>query len=511
MVIIGFVITVMIFSSFVIVFNNSGNNLNNSNKQILNLPEKNQILNLQSGISKTVTISNANNNVNEPIEFYDNFLLYVNTNNNLEIENLSSGLTYITNLTYNNEYAVNYYGMIISGNILYVYLLSSNGYTNVYIYGYTVNNLEFVKGGDYSFPLAYGEGTDEANNNLGITANSNGIYTFTTACYDNANYPNYPCFKEFNFNDNLVNSVEYRNISIPCESKISVYTMGNFLTFTENNQIYTFNYNTFNIYKLSGNENYGEMIYNNTYENQFKTLTTTSLNNTYISNYVDYGCIYNPLKRTDLAEPQFYNSRECIDYAGTNHLKPKNSFINANFYKNAYVNFTGYLLYNQTYSEKLNSYTLPYTILNKTLYYEINSYTYAQVELYTYKLNITSYNHNSYQLKDYFYYNDNIYSGLQFNFTNDNGIFSILPLNYSVYVYNGSYITTSSSEFKSIGNGIYEYNLSVYYGQLTTNTTSSIKPLDISSYIYPIGIIIFVSFLGAMVYFSKSEGKKWGE
>ena len=129
------------------------------------------------------------------------------------------------------------------------------------------------------------------------------------------------------------------------------------------------------------------MIYNNTYENQFNTLTTTSLNNTYISNYVDYGCIYNPLKRTDLAEPQFYNSRECIDNGGANHLKAQTSFINANYYTNAYVNFTGYLLYNQTYSEKLNSYTMPYTILNKTLYYEINSYTYAQVELYTYKLN----------------------------------------------------------------------------------------------------------------------------
>ena len=95
------------------------------------------------------------------------------------------------------------------------------------------------------------------------------------------------------------------------------------------------------------------MIYNNTYENQFNTLNTDSLNNTYISDYVDYGCIYNPLKRTDLAEPQFYNPRECIDNSN-NHLKPKNSFINANYYTNAYVNFTGYLLYNQTYSEKLN-------------------------------------------------------------------------------------------------------------------------------------------------------------
>ena len=64
----------------------------------------NQILNLQSGISKTVSISNAVNNPNEPIEFYDNFLLYVNTNSNLEIENLSSGLTFATNITYNNQY-----------------------------------------------------------------------------------------------------------------------------------------------------------------------------------------------------------------------------------------------------------------------------------------------------------------------------------------------------------------------------------------------------------------------
>ena len=41
MIIIGFVVAVMIFSSFAIVFNNLGNtSSNNSNKQILNLPEK---------------------------------------------------------------------------------------------------------------------------------------------------------------------------------------------------------------------------------------------------------------------------------------------------------------------------------------------------------------------------------------------------------------------------------------------------------------------------------------
>ena len=33
-------VAVMIFSSFAIVFNNSANNQNTSNKQILNLPEK---------------------------------------------------------------------------------------------------------------------------------------------------------------------------------------------------------------------------------------------------------------------------------------------------------------------------------------------------------------------------------------------------------------------------------------------------------------------------------------
>ena len=339
---------------------------------------------------------------------------------------ICSGLTFATNITYNNQYEITYYGLFIYGNILYVYLLTNTESANVYIYGYTLNNLEFLKDAKYNF--------GNVNTiNFGISANSNGINVFTAICsyYINSNdiavYCDHPYFMQFNFNGNLLKSERFDNITLTESVDYSVYTMGNFLTFSENNQIYLFNYNTFNIYKLSGNENYGEMIYNNTYENQFKTLTTTSLNNTYISDYIDYGCVYNPLKRTDLAEPQFYNSRESPSESN-NHLYPDTSFINANYYTNAYVNFTGYLLYNQTYSEKLNSHTMPYTVLNKTLYYEINSYTYAQVELYTYKLNITSYNHNSYQLKDYFYYNDNIYSGLQFNFTNDNGIFSILPL-----------------------------------------------------------------------------------
>ena len=125
--------------------------------------------------------------------------------------------------------------------------------------------------------------------------------------------------------------------------------------------------------------------------------------------------------------------------------------------------------------------------------------------LLTYHLSIRSFNSLSNLINNYFYYNGIIYNSLVNNFSNPVMPLQILPLNYSNYIWNKSSIEVTTSDFTGSGNNLY-YNLSIYYTAQSTGQT--IQPLNIENYIYPIGIIIFVSFLGAMVYFSKSEGKK---
>ena len=490
MILIGFVVTVMIFSSFTILFNNSANNQNNV-KSNSNLNVKNFI------VSNNITIPNAKNDLNTPIEFYANFMLYVNTNNYFEIVNLSNNKNVTTNLTYDTTYTSDYYGLIIHNGYLYIYNEWANSIScgaSVSLYQYNLINLELVNSMFFNYEKNYGNSNRETS--FGIFANNNGIYDIFCTQYTACSYA--PQIDEINYNDQKVAHCIDTSVSYPKNIDYSIYTMGNYLIMNFNSNNYAFQLNPMSVNVLSGAENYGEMIYNNTYTNSLNVRNSNSLQNIYISNNVTYGNLYNFFKLTNVSEPKLYDNYRNNGYGDV-------SFINANFYKNSYVNFNGYLIYNSTYKVKLGSYNLPYTILNNSLYYEINSYTYGVVKLSSYDINIKSFNHNSNHIKDYFYYDNNIYYGNEFNFTNSNGIFSVLPLNYSIYTYNNSYIITSSSKFKSIGNGIYQYNLSIYY---TTNSTSSIKALDISNYIYPIGIIIFVSFLGAMVYFSKNEGKK---
>jgi hypothetical protein len=81
-----------------------------------------------------------------------------------------------------------------------------------------------------------------------------------------------------------------------------------------------------------------------------------------------------------------------------------------------------------------------------------------------------------------------------------------LPLNYSVYVYNGSYITTSSSEFKSIGNGIYQYNLTIYYNQLSTNSQLPKNPIAFGSYTELLTYLFIFFAVISLVFMTKKYG-----
>ena len=465
----------------------------------------NQILNLQSGISKTVTISNGKNDANSPIEFYANFMLYVNASNDLIIENLTNSQTVNTGLTYNTTYDSNYYGLIVYESYLYVYLIKAvadsgiNYGICIYLHRYTIDG--FTLENTYKYNAAGIEGGNEVLGLFGITANTNGIYAFIG--YDNSGTC-YPIFMHLSYTDTEISFKAYTNLTIT-DTDYSGIVMGNFYEFNTNGNNYLVNLNYLTLYSLGNSlaDWYGEIIYNNTYENNFSILTTSNENNIYISNYINYGCLYNPFSKTSNPEPQIYNNRR---EANTNNAEV--SFINENFYNNAYVNSNDTFIFNKTDKLKLGSYTLPYTISNKKIYYSINSYTYGITNItnYLYNINIKSYNHNSNQIKDYFFYNNNIYYGNEFNFTNPNGIYSLLPLNYSIYTYNNSYIITTSSDFKSIGNEIYQYNLTIYYNQLSTNSQLPKNPIAFGSYTELLTYLFIFFAVISLVFMTKKYG-----
>ena len=132
------------------------------------------------------------------------------------------------------------------------------------------------------------------------------------------------------------------------------------------------------------------------------------------------------------------------------------------------------------------------------------SYTYGVVKLSLYDINIKSFNHNSNQIKDYFFYDNNIYYGNEFNFTNSNGIYSLLPLNYSIYTYNNSYIITSSIDFKNMGNGIYQYNLTIYYSQESTKLPKN--PIAFGSYTELLTYLFIFFAVISLVFMTKKYG-----
>jgi hypothetical protein len=104
-----------------------------------------------------------------------------------------------------------------------------------------------------------------------------------------------------------------------------------------------------------------------------------------------------------------------------------------------------------------------------------------------YILNINSYNQYSNPIKNYYYYNNSVETELNFTFKSYVNNLSILPLNYSNYYWNKGNISISESDFKELNFSTYQYNLSIYYNFLNSNF---INPYSLSSYLYPISVVL---------------------
>ena len=150
---------------------------------------------------------------------------------------------------------------------------------------------------------------------------------------------------------------------------------------------------------------------------------------------------------------------------------------------------------------------LTYIINGKNHLFIVNNnnvYVYPNI-IPNYNLNVKSYNILNVQIENYFLLNGIIYSGYSNNFIFTNlPQINIIPLNTSLYYYNGSTIVVTQSDFS--GNGINKYdNVSIYY---SAPKSSSIPLYDIFTYMYPISIIGLFVGMGAFVFVIKKRGYK---
>ena len=162
MIIIGFVVTVMIFSSFAIVFSNSGNNQNTSSKQILNLPEKSFTSNVVNKYQIDLSNLPSGNGYYQQLITLNNYDTYGINSNGSNIEFFSSNNTQL----YAWIQSINSTSMQIwvknfnQSSIMYLYVLQS--YENLFnSNGYLgeAPQLSSVYGEYFNAPLVFGNAT----------------------------------------------------------------------------------------------------------------------------------------------------------------------------------------------------------------------------------------------------------------------------------------------------------------------------------------------------------------
>ena len=125
--------------------------------------------------------------------------------------------------------------------------------------------------------------------------------------------------------------------------------------------------------------------------------------------------------------------------------------------------------------------------LEPTTTLSMPNYSISNILYPYYILNINSYNQYSNPIKNYYYYNNSVETELNFTFKSYVNNLSILPLNYSNYYWNKGNISISESDFKELNFSTYQYNLSIYYNFLNSNF---INPYSLSSYLYPISVVL---------------------
>ncbi|MHB8553903.1 MAG: hypothetical protein ACYDAO_10020 [Thermoplasmataceae archaeon] len=448
-------------------------------------------------------------------------VLHVKSNNNYNVQNSNNVNSFSTTA----NAPINYYS--------YIHLPYSS--TN------TISNVKFF-----------------ANYELGYINSSNDVIIFNYSSMKYTNISGLSiqsnCFTVYNNNSNNIifyvsttPSYDYYNVNtktntvigLPSGSSLSstdtfmILSLGNYIVFSHKNtknQIQYFLYKilTSSPILISGTSLFSS--YYNIYQNGLNEFDNSSTDYSYlVYSFTKNTCIGNPsfnpiniyymknitsleniTNQNLLAFTKFINTSSDYSFNTTTALIGSTSinklnYINFNISatsiyphiqtENAFINNSNLCFNNKSYLTGDNN----FIIGNKNIY--VYNQTSHNLEIFSitnsnYILNIRSYNKQSLEINNNFLFNGIIISDLVYTQINLILPQKILPLNYSVYNYNGSYILIQKSDFIQSGNNNYYDNISIYYNVIGT---PSAPILQIWVYMPIISILMLFIMSGIII------------
>lgn len=477
------IIAIVLVSFFIMtglaVLNQGNNNYNIAENNINSFVDSSSFSPYDFSLEQSITYTSNLASAEQTFGCYDNSLYYIYGDSITQFNFQSDKINVFISLTSQPRQLEIYNNFMIIGY--------GSGNTGVYstlfnIYNFSSNSLYT---GNFSYDYYYLQ-----------FASLNGINIFSI----DANGEIYNC------------KVIFNPLSLTKISSISIDAYGNQMAISANNNNLMFAING------GGGCNYPL--------NQFGyyTVNSASLNSSISCSAGDFGNIYNISDLGNygiLGSESYYitnkNTGGVTAYSYgvySTYLSFADSSYDENFIP---INITNYaftklpvLVNNSNYQEfcyngKIVSVYLPIgsgnTIFNTKSYIVkgnsnliiiVNNEVYIY-PLYTYNLNVKSYNLENNQIENYFLLNGQIYTGFSDNFVISDFPIIITPLNTTNYFYNGSAISITNSDFSGSGNNLY-YNLSIYYGfgNVQSTITSNSLYLIILYVVIGLGLAIFV-------------------
>lgn len=426
--------------------------------------------------------------------------------NNKNLQTISPiSKPYITNsINYNfsflNNGNYNASGIIVANNSIWYYNITSST-----VCGVNLNN--FTK---YNFSISGGI----VNNQIQLYIPLNYIYFISksTLTLQYINLTNFQITSTGNFGATS-GSTNYQKIFLAnygiqnyfIKSNYAYIQFSNIKTIFTQNSIYNLATSPINYQVISSNNWYANVVENDNYYHFPLISNTYNLGKLTYPNMVKINNnIYNE-------NSTYFNSANNTIYTGIHDIDTgiyyTTNYIIPTFTNNIYglIVKSNNTFYSKDYHTVLKNLLFINSVdYNSQFYLNTN---YQIQKSITYVVFIQSYTSNGALIENYYLHNGIIQS---YSYLNDSIPLKILPLNYSTYIWNKSYIIIGLTNYTGTsisisGKVTYYYNISIYYSTIPNNF---VNPFSFYSYLFPLSVLLFFILGGLIIYGKKESGKK---